>query len=385
MKNEKQNIEVSDIFHRYGKEYLEKYKLCPVQHKAFNDIVSCRSESLGGHVQECDNCGFVKYAYNSCRNRHCPKCQYIKQIQWVDKLKSKLPPTRYFHLVFTIPQYLNKLFYLNQAAAYKLLFTASARALKICANNPRYLGAQTGSVAVLHTWGQTLNYHPHIHMIVPAGGLSDDNMEWIPAPMNFFLPVKVLGALFRGILCNMIQQEIKSGKMKLPDDYQSFRQLKDLLYSKPWNVYAKKPLAGPNRVIEYLGKYTHRVAISNHRIISDDDARISFKCKDSKTGLFTRQVTLDALEFIDRFMRHILPSGFYKIRYYGIMSLGTVSQKTDLCFELIEKDCYLPVLEGLPAIDVYMQVSNKNPFCCPVCQKGKMKIIHKTIEPIKSG
>ncbi|MCD4723405.1 MAG: transposase zinc-binding domain-containing protein, partial [Bacteroidales bacterium] len=173
MENKKQKLEIADIFRKFGDGYSDIHNLHPVQTKAFNDIINCRSAELGGHIKKCDHCGHTKHAYNSCRNRHCPKCQYIKQVQWVDKLKAKLPPTRHFHLVFTIPQSLHKLFYLNQAQAYKLLFKASAMALKTCAANPKFLGAQTGAVAVLHTWGQTLNYHPHIHMIVPAGGLSE--------------------------------------------------------------------------------------------------------------------------------------------------------------------------------------------------------------------
>lgn len=385
MENVKQNVELADILQNYGNEYLQHHKLCPVQQKTFNDILSCRSDILGGHQEKCDHCGHVRYAYNSCRNRHCPKCQYLKQVQWVDKLKSNLPPTRYFHLVFTIPQYLHKLFYINQAFAYTLLFKSSAQALKICGNNPKFLGAQTGAVSVLHTWGQTLNYHPHIHMIVPAGGLSEDNMEWISAPNTFFLPVKVLGGLFRGILCRMTEQAIKTGRIKLPDNYKSFKQLKDLLYLKTWNVYAKKPLAGPDRVVKYLGKYTHRVAISNHRILSDNNGRIGFKCKDSKTGRFTKKLTLEAVEFINRFMHHILPSGFYKIRYYGIMALSKLNQKMEICYDLIDNESYLPMLEGLPAIDIYRELSGKDPLYCPVCGKGKMKFILKPPELNSSG
>jgi hypothetical protein len=375
MENKRQNIELADIFTKYGKSYSDIHKLHPVQSKAFHDIINCRSAELGEHIYKCDQCGHTKHAYNSCRNRHCPKCQYIKQIQWVDKLKAKLPPTRYFHLVFTIPESLHKLFYMNQSQAYTMLFKASAHALKTATTNPKFLGAQTGAVAVLHTWSQTLSYHPHIHMIVPAGGLSEDDMEWVSSGKNFFLPVKVLGGLFRGILCSYLEKTIIKGLLKLPNDLSNFKQFKNQLYKKPWNVYVKKPFANPERVVEYLGKYTHRVAISNHRIISDRDGNITFRCKDNKTGMFTKQITLDVNEFIRRFMQHILPCGFYKIRYFGIMALCNMQEKNELCFELIGKESFLPLLEGLPAFDVFREVTGKDPFCCPVCKKGKMKAI----------
>ena len=386
MENKKHKIELADIFRKYGERHSDIHKLHPVQTKAFNDMINCRSARLGGHIEKCDHCGHTKHAYNSCRNRHCPKCQYIKQVQWVDKLKAKLPPTRHFHLVFTIPQCLHKLFYLNQAQAYKLLFKASAMALKTCAANPKFLGVQTGAVAVLHTWGQTLNYHPHIHMITPAGGLSEDDMEWVHSGNTFFLPVKVLSALFRGILCSLLEKAIMNNTLKLPGDYSNFNQLKARLYKNPWNVYAKKPFGGPDKVVEYPGKYTHRVAISNNRLVADSYGRITFRCKDHTTGMFTRQITLDAGEFIRRFMQHVLPCGFYKIRYYGIMALCAGQDKNNLCFELIGKDGFLPILEGLPAVDVFREISRKDPFCCPVCKKGKMKAIHLlTTKQIRPG
>ena len=383
--NKKHTIELSHIFQQYGQGYMEQHRLSTAQRKALRDICLCRTESLGGHVEKCDQCGYTRYAYNSCRNRHCPKCQFIKQWQWVDKIKSKLPPIRYFHLVFTIPQQLHNLFYLNQAIAYKLLFAASARALMQCADNPKFLGAKTGALSVLHTWGTALNYHPHIHMIAPAGGLSEDGMEWIHANAKFFLPVKVLSKLFRGILCKLIEQEIKAGNISLSSHSKSFSSLKNQLYKKNWNVYAKKPMAGPERVIEYLGKYTHRVAISNHRIIQDNKGRITFKCKDSKTGLFNKILTLDAGEFIKRFMRHVLPSGFYKIRYFGIMALCKISQQLEICFDFAGKNACLPILEGLSAIEALRELTGKDPWKCPACKTGKLKICSAIDRPIEPG
>lgn len=375
MENTKQNIELADIFSKYSKDFLNTHSLCENQHKALNDIIQCRSAGLGGHKEKCDHCGHTRYAYNSCRNRHCPKCQYIKQIQWVDKLKAKLPPTPYFHLVFTIPECLHKLFFLNQAKAYSCLFNAMALSLKKCAANPKFLGAQTGAVAVLHTWGQTLNYHPHIHAIVPAGGISEDRMEWVPAGKTFFLPVKVLSKIFRGILCSLLEKASDEQQMKLPDDIADFNHLKKLMYKKPWNVYAKKPLSGPKRVIEYLGKYTHKVAISNHRIIEEQDKKIIFRCKNSQTGLFNRCVSLDALEFIRRFMQHVLPAGFYKIRYLGFLSLSNSQENLSLCLELIGKEVFLPVLEGLAALEVYREITGRDPARCPICHTGILRSI----------
>jgi len=372
MENKRQNIELADIFNRYGGDFLKEHHLCSVQSKAFEAIVSCRTAALSYHANECDSCGHVKYSYNSCRNRHCPKCQFVKQAQWVDKLKANLPPTRYFHVVFTIPQCLHKTFYINQADSYALLFKAAAEALKNCAANPKFLGAQTGAVAVLHTWGQTLTYHPHIHMIVPAGGLSDDDMEWVPSQKKFLLPVKVLSALFRGILCKYLQKAVTKNQISLADDLDSFDELKKQIYLKNWNVYCKKPFATPERVIEYLGKYTHRVAISNHRIMADDNGRITFRYKDSQTGIFNKLITLDATEFIMRFLMHILPCGFYKIRYFGILAQSNAQSKAALCFDLLETQTFLGVLEGLPAIDVWRMISGNDPLCCPVCKKGKM-------------
>ena len=372
MENKKQTTELADIFGRHREDFLRKHNLCPEQAKAYEAIVSCRTSVLGGHADKCDHCGHIRQSYNSCRNRHCPKCQYIKQVQWVDKLKANLVPVRYFHIVFTIPNCLHKTFYINQSVAYSLMFRAAGEALRICAANPKYLGAQTGAVAVLHTWGQTLTYHPHIHMIVPAGGLSEDGMEWIPSGRKFFLPVKVLSQLFRGLLCRLVRESVSKNKIRLPDDLNSFDQLKNLMYAKPWVVYAKNPFAGPERVVEYLGNYTHRVAISNHRIIEEIDGKVTFRYKDYRTGKTNNQMTLDAEEFIKRFLRHVLPCGFYKIMYFGLLARCNAKSKLQTCFDLIEAETFLPQIEGLPAGEVFQMITGKNPSVCPVCGKGRM-------------
>ncbi len=372
MENKRQVIELADIFRISGEDFLNTHNLCTDQLKAFYAIENCRTSALGGHTDQCSHCDYRRPSYNSCRNRHCPKCQSTKKLQWVDKLSANLPPVRHFHVVFTLPDCLNPMFYLNQGKAYDLLFKAASQALLQCAANPTLLGAQAGAVGVLHTWGQTLVYHPHIHMIVPSGGLSQDQMEWIHSSKKFFLPVKLLSAVFRGILCRLIETTLAKGNILLPDNTEDYASLKSLCYQKNWVVYCQKPFAGPEGIIRYLGSYTHRVAISNHRIIAFENNKVTFSYKDYKANSLQKSMTLDANEFIRRFLQHILPCGFYKIRYFGILALRNMQSKLQTCFNLIENSCYFSVLEGLNAYEVWRIVSGKDPICCPKCQKGKM-------------
>lgn len=372
MENKKQSVELADIFSGQATDFLRNHNLCPEQAKAFNAIVQCRTAALGGHVDRCDNCGYTRPSYNSCRNRHCPKCQFVKKAQWVDKLAANLPPVKHFHVVFTIPGCLHKLFYINQGKAYSLLFKAAGKALMQCAANPAFLGTQAGAVAILHTWGQTLVYHPHIHMIVPAGGLSEDQMEWMPAGKKFFLPVKALSAVFRGILCRLLEQAVVDGEIKLPDKVLNYSSVKNQCYQKQWVVYCEKPFSCADNLIQYLGNYTHRVAISNHRIRNYQDGTVSFYYKDYKAAGIKRNITLDANEFISRFLQHVLPSGFYKIRYFGFMAMCNMKLKLQACFDLIEKAAFLPVLEGLTALEVWRSITGIDPVLCPKCNTGKM-------------
>ena len=372
MENKKQPIELAEIFRAREDDFLKTHNLSIDQLKAFYAIENCRTAALGGHTDQCDSCGYTKQSYNSCRNRHCPKCQTTKKLQWVDKLAANLPPVKHFHVVFTIPDCLNTVFYLNQGKAYNLLFKAAGQALIKCAANQKLMGAQAGAVGVLHTWGQTLVYHPHIHMIVPAGGLSDDQMEWIPSAEKFFLPVKLLSNIFRGILCRLIGQAVVRGELLLPDNTSDFAKLKTVCYQQNWVVYCQKPFAGPEGIIRYLGNYTHRVAISNHRIEAFENDKVTFSYKDYKTGTTKKSMILDVYEFIRRFLQHILPSGFYKIRYFGILALCNMKSKLEICFTLIEKQSYFSVLEGLNSLEILRLISGKDPMCCPKCQKGKM-------------
>jgi len=372
MKNKRHSLELSDIFRSQEKSILESKELCSVQKKAIKDIILCRTAKLGGHQKRCDSCSYTKQAYNSCRNRNCNKCQFVRKAQWVDKLTSNLPPVKQFHLVFTIPTCLHQLFLQNQANAYNLLFKAAGESLMQVAQNTKYLGAQTGAVAVLHTWGQTLTYHPHIHMIIPAGGLNEDATEWIPSNKKFIVPVKVLSLIFRALLCKYLEKAIIIGKIKLAQDASDFKELKDKCYKSNWIVYAEKPFSCPKNLINYLANYTHRVAISNERLIHQDENNVTFSYKDYKKAGIKRSITLEKMEFIRRFLKHILPSGFCKIRYFGFMAICNMQTRLNECFKLIKKVTYLPRLVGLNAFEIIEILTNKDPFCCPKCKTGKL-------------
>ncbi|HNZ71925.1 MAG TPA: IS91 family transposase [Prolixibacteraceae bacterium] len=382
MENIRQQFDIADIFSNYKNIVENNEKLCHEQIKAFNDIVACRTDALGGHKAVCDHCGNLSISYNSCRNRHCPKCQFTKKALWVDKIAAKLPPVKHFHLVFTVPHSLNKLFYLNQAAAYNCLFKAAGKALIKLTANPDFLGAQTGAVAILHTWGQNLSYHPHVHMIVPAGGLSEDATEWVPANPKFLVPVKVLGRIFRGEMYRSMLNALQSETMKLPDDIADYNDFKARCYLKNWVVYCERPFCNAESLIAYLGNYTHRVAISNHRIQNFSNGKVRLSCKDYRNAGKKRSIELDAKEFIRRFLQHILPKGFYKIRYFGFMAMRNAKTKLAQCFELIDKTGWLPILQGLPALDIFRLITGNDPIVCPICKTGKLKYLINQCNPI---
>lgn len=381
MKNQRQSLELADILLSQADEFLSQHKICDIQHKAFKDIIACRTQRLGGHIQHCNNCGYAKNAYNSCRNRHCPKCQFVKKVQWIDKLSSNLPDVKYYHLVFTIPESLNKLFYINQKVAYNILFKAAGQALMQCAKNTKYLGAKAGAVGILHTWGQTLVYHPHIHMIVPAGGLSEDHTEWIPAHKKFFLPVKILSAVFRGIMAGLLQKAYSNKILKLPDDLEGFEQVTKLCYQKNWVVYCEKPFASPQNLISYLGNYTHRVAITNHRLVKHADGKVSFSYKDYKSAGQQKIMTIETNEFIRRFLQHVLPNGLSKIRYFGFLALRHLHENTATCCELLNKVAYLPEFVGLSGFEVFMRITKKDPHQCRQCNTGRLCTTLKIPKP----
>ncbi|WP_321295086.1 IS91 family transposase [Marinifilum fragile] len=370
MENKRSRYDLADILREHRDVFYSNYRMFEQQKKAYRNICACRTPELGGHTNYCNSCDYNSQAYNSCRNKHCPKCQFIKQVRWVDKLRAKLPACKHFHLVLTIPHRLNELFYLNQNILYNALFQSAWKAVSKAADNPSFLGAQTGAVAVLHTWTQTLGQHPHIHMIIPAGGLSEDQMEWIPAHKDFFAPKKAISRLFRGILCERIGLALEQSVLNLPDGF-DWKQVKQHLYKSDWNVNIKKPMASIDSVIEYLGRYTNRVAINNSRITAIENGKVFFRYKNRKTGIH-KVMKLEALEFIRRFMLHILPHNFYKIRYYGILSSANSQSKMKELGALLEKCVLIPRFEGLPAMDVYSLLTGKDVSRCPKCKSGRI-------------
>jgi len=372
MENKRQKIEIADIFRRFEADYFQHHGLINEQKKAFNAIINCRSQNMGGHTLRCDTCGYVQYAYNSCRNRHCPKCQYLKQIVWVDKLKARLLPVKYFHIVFTVPSALHKLFYANQAICYDLLMRSASQAVLKAGENPAFLGAKTGCVAILHTWGQALTYHPHVHLLVPAGGFDSDMVEWIKSGKSFFAPVKALSSLFRGIFAENIYKQVKDLKSYDNSGIIDAAFLKRLIYKTYWNVFAKPALNNADKVIGYLGRYTHRVAISNARIVDIVNDKVLFKWKDYRNGGKTKIMKVDALEFINRFMMHILPCGFYKIRYYGIFANKLSDDMLDTYLTLNNKVMELSSLEGKSWQEIVQEIFGYDPFHCRKCKTGRM-------------
>lgn len=294
----------------------------------------------------------------------------MRQAVWVDHLKGKLLPGKYFHVVFTVPESLNKLFYINQGACYDVIFKAAWSALDALCRNPCFLGARTGAVAILHTWTSTLLYHPHVHFLVPSGGLSDDGMEWVMPRGKFLVPVKVLSKIFRAKCADELNRLIVKKQLRMPDGM-DVNTLKKNIYKKDWVVFTKDSGKSSDRVLEYLARYTHRVAIGNNRITKLENGKVTFRCKDPKIGTYNRTITLDVMEFIHRFLHHILPSGFYKIRYFGILSPSCLPLM-DASRSLIGQAIYLPKLEGLPIYDVLRIVTGNDPSLCKMCRKGRM-------------
>jgi len=369
--NQRYRLEVSDVIENSYDELYKNYSITYEQDKVLNALLRCRTSQAGGHIMGCNHCQYKQQSYNSCRNRHCPKCQYLKQQQWVDKLQSRLVPGRYFHIVFTIPDILHSLFYINQKQCYDLLFQSASEALQNAGRNPEFLGADVGALSILHTWGQALTYHPHIHMLVPAGGLSSDESEWISSNRKFFVPIKALSSMFRGILMKKLKNLIDKEELYLPSNYEGFKKMKEKLYEKNWNVYSKKAFGGMNSVLKYLGRYTHRVAISNNRLIEMNGKTVSFHYKDYRSGLM-KVMNLSTVEFVRRFIQHVLPTGFFKIRYIGVFATAHITGKREQVISLVGKTMYLSMLEGLSAYEVLKAITGKDPSLCPVCKQGIM-------------
>ena len=324
-------LEVADIFRHHGAAYRRAHAghLGRVERRVMSAIELCRTAALGGHTEQCADCGLIRIAYNSCRNRHCPKCQGQARAEWLAARQAELMPVPYFHVVFTMPAPVAEIAFQNKATVYSILFRAAAETLRTIAADPKHLGAEIGLVAVLHTWGQTLHHHPHLHCVVPGGGPSLDGTRWVSCRPGFFLPVRVLSRLFRRLFLDELHAAFEAGELGffgalagLAEPATFSRRLGELR-RVDWVVYAKPPLGGPEHVLAYLGRYTHRVAISNSRLVSLTDGQVRFRWKDYRHHSKSKVMTLEAHEFIRRFLLHSLPDGFHRIRHYGFLPTVT--------------------------------------------------------------
>ena len=377
-------LEVADIFRQCGPVFRAEnaQSLSRAQRRVMSAIEQCRTAALGGHVEQCDACGHQRIAYNSCRNRHCPKCQSLARAQWLSDRQAELLPVEYFHVVFTVPQEVAAITYQNKEVVYNILFQATAQTLRTIGADLKHLGAEIGFIAILHTWGQNLLHHPHLHCVVPGGGISPDGQRWVACRPGFFLPVRVLSRLFRRLFLELLQQAFDGGELHF---FNSLAGLQESLafakYLAPvahteWVVYAKAPFGGPKQVLEYLGRYTHRVAISNNRLLEFSGGVVTFAWKDYRHESKNKTMRLDAHEFIRRFLLHVLPPGFQRIRHYGFLANRYRQIKVALCLKLLgvptpiaahsESDTTLNYL------DRYQRLTGLSLRECPHCGKGQM-------------
>jgi putative transposase/transposase-like zinc-binding protein len=378
-------FEVADVFRCYGADYRlhNGASMSNAQHRVMTAIEVCRTAFLGGHLEQCDQCGHQRNAYNSCANRHCPKCQSLARAHWLEDRQSELLNTQYFHVAFTLPQQIAAIAYQNKRELYGILFRATAKTLLTIAADPKHLGAEIGFFAVLHTWGQNLLHHPHLHCVVTGGGLSADGNQWISCRAGFFLPVGVLSRLFRRLFLENLLKAFDAGKLQFFSSLESVRDRSSFLdYLAPlreaeWVVYAKRPFAGPGQVLDYVGRYTHRVAISNNRLLEIAEGKVTFRYKDYRHDAQQKTMTLEAEEFIRRFLLHVLPEGFQRIRYYGFLANRYREQKLAHCRELLDMPApEPPAPEGAKDYrERYEELTRCSLWQCPVCHKGRMLAI----------
>jgi len=381
---ERPKLEVADVFRRYGEAYREKHgaSMSTAQRRVMTAIEVCRTAALGGHVEECDECGHQRIAYCSCRNRHCPKCQSLARAEWIQNRQAELLDCEYFHVVFTVPEEIAAIAYQNKQAVYGILFRAAAETLRTIAADPKHLGAEIGFFAVLHTWGQNLLHHPHLHCVVAGGGLSPDGSRWVSCRPGFFLPVRVLSRLFRRLFLEHLQNAFDSGKLPFFTSLEELRDRREFArYLAPvrraeWVVYAKRPFAGPEQVLDYVGRYTHRVAISNHRLLDIHAGQVQFQWKDYRDNNRQKTMTLAAEEFIRRFLLHTLPAGFQRIRYYGFLGNRYRQEKLARCRHLLDMAPPLaaPAESNTPRDyrDRHEELTGSSLRECPLCHRGHM-------------
>jgi hypothetical protein len=376
-------LEVAEVFREHEVEYLTAHGATAAQRQVLRAIQNCRTAVLGGHVEACNHCGHRRIAYNSCRNRHCPKCQGPACARWMQARAAELLPVPYFHLVFTLPSAFSPLALQNPRVVYGLLFQAASKTLLEVAADPKHLGAEIGLLAVLHTWGQNLMHHPHAHCVVPAGGMSADGTCWIGCRKGFFLPVRVLSRVFRGKFIQGLKLAFAHGQLQFHGGLaelavsDKFEQLLDQAVRHDWVVYAKRPFGGPEQVLKYLARYTHRVAIANRRLIALREGQVSFHWKDYASGGQQRVMTLAAVEFIRRFLLHVLPSGFMKIRHYGFLANRWRAAKRHQCRRLLKVPEATPVaVEQTPPTEA-PEASDSQPRSklCPHCGQGHLYVL----------
>ena len=369
---------IQEILNKGLDEYLEKHKVVGYKQKVIKAIKDCKTEKLGAHKYVCDECGHEEIAYNTCRNRHCPNCQFGKKLKWIEARKSEVLNVKYYHVVFTIPSEIYTVVLQNQEKMYKILFKASAETLQELAGDEKYLGAEIGFFSILHTWGQNLMYHPHIHCVVTGGGLTEAE-KWKEKEEDFFIPVKVMSRKFRGkFLSYMKKEKLKYyGENEYLDNPENYDNLIQSMYNKEWVVYCKEPFNNAESVIQYLGRYTHRVAISNERIIEVEDDKVTFKWRDYKDNNKMKEMTITIEEFIRRFLIHILPPKFMKIRYYGILGNRNKKKKLLKC-KILTRTKVEENNKKLPILELLKKTLGKDFNLCPHCKKGHMLMPNTT-------
>jgi hypothetical protein len=383
-------LELAQVFARHGAAFRARHRLSAVQHRAMRAIVACRTEALGGHVERCDACGRLRYSYHSCRNRHCPKCQTLAKERWLAARRAELLPAPYFHVVFTLPHELNPLAQGNPRVIYRLLFEAAAHTLLEFGENRRWLGGEIGLTLVLHTWGQNLDQHLHVHCLVSGGALAPDG-HWIHPRRGFLFPVKALSKVYRGKFLAALQSAFDGGALSLAGstaaltDARSRVALFAALRAQPWVVYAKRPFAGAEQVLQYLGRYTHRIALTNNRLVSLDHETVRFRCKDYAHGNRRKVMPLDAPEFIRRFLLHVLPKGFMRIRHYGL--LGNRTKRHQLAqaraaLNAPPPQCVPTAPESIETF--WLRVAHLDIHQCPHCRSGRLHRI-ATLTPRAHG
>jgi hypothetical protein len=371
--------EVADILRRHGDAYRARHPLPAYQLRMMGALQRCRTASLGGHIDRCGHCDQQRISYNSCRNRHCPKCQNLARAQWIEKRKDELLPISYFHVVFTIPEQLNPLALQNKKVFYDLLFATTAATLQTIAGDPKHLGAEIGFFSILHTWGQTLTHHPHIHCVVTGGGLRPDRAGWVHSRKRFVLSVRVLSRLFRRLFLEALQTAFAKDRLAFRGQLaplahpKAFGAVVSPLRQREWVVYAKPPFGGPQQVIDYLGRYTHRVAITNHRLRNVENGQVTFQYKQyrAEDGQQGREMTLTAEEFIRRFLLHSLPPGFQRIRHYGLLASRAKEANLALCRQYLN----VPALPPQSAISRNTAIKERllKPLLrCPYCRTGTL-------------